>query len=105
MAGWSVPIPLDLKSYWYSDLAETPLNVTSYMNKKADKLLDKAVSERSAELRDEYYKKFQDVIYNDCPATFLYWIDNIVAYNRRIDNLNVTPLGAVYHCWKWAIKQ
>lgn len=105
IAGWSVPIPLDLKSYWYSDLSETPLNVTSYMDNKADKLLDKAVSERSWKMRDEYYKKFQDVISDDCPVTFLYWIDNIVAYNKRIENLKVTPLGAVYHCWNWAIKQ
>lgn len=104
MAGWSVPIPLDLKSYWYSDLSETPLNVTSYMNKKADALLDKALSERSVKVRDKYYKEFQKIIYKDCPATFLYWIDNIVAYNKRIQNLKVTPLGAVYHCWKWATK-
>ena len=105
MAGWSVAIPLDLKPYWYSDLENTPLNIVSYQNKKADILLNKIINEKSAKVKDELTKKFQQVLFNDHPETFLYWIDNIVAYNKRIKNINITPLGAVIHCWNWSVKQ
>lgn len=103
MAGWSVPIPLDLKSPWYSDLKNTPLNVYGYQSKAADALLNLIGHEKSSQQRDQLYKKFQELIYKDNPVTFLYWVDNIVAYNRRIKNISITPLGAVEHCWNWSI--
>jgi ABC-type transport system substrate-binding protein len=103
MAGWSVPIPLDLKSQWYSDLKNTPLNVYGYQSKAADALLNQIGQEKSSQQRDQLYKKVQELIYKDNPVTFLYWVDNIVAYNKRIKNISITPLGNVEHCWNWSI--
>ncbi len=51
------------------------------------------------------YKKFQEIIHEDEPATFLYWIDDIVAYNKRIKNITISPLGAVQKCWEWKVAQ
>ena len=33
MASWYVPIPIELKPFWYSDLESTPMNLVSYQNK------------------------------------------------------------------------
>ncbi len=104
MAGWSVSIPPDLKQFWYSKLDDAPLNVASYQNKTADNLLDEIESSRSENVKDELYKKFQEIIYKDNPVTFLYWIDNLMAYNKRIKNFQLTPLGPFHHCWNWSIR-
>ncbi len=41
MAAWVVPIPMNLKISWYSDLDLTPLNFASFQNNEVDLLLDK----------------------------------------------------------------
>lgn len=101
MASWIIPIPLDLKFSWYSNLATTPMNFPSYQNKELDVLLDKLETKISKQQKNEIYKKIEDILHRDQPVTFLYWIDNIVAYNQKIKNIEVTPLGTVHHCWSW----
>ncbi len=104
MAGWSVSIPPDLKQFWYSKLDDAPLNVASYQSKAADNLLDEIESTRSGKLRDDLYRKLQTIIYRDKPVTFLYWIDNLMAYNKRITNFKLTPLGPFQKCWEWSVR-
>ena len=48
-------------------------------------------------------KDFQKIIHEDQPVTFLYWVDNTIAYNKKIENVNIDPLGAVHDCWEWSI--
>jgi peptide/nickel transport system substrate-binding protein len=101
MASWIIPIPLDLKFSWYSNLATTPMNFPSYQNKELDVLLDELETKISKQQKNEIYKKIENILYRDQPVTFLYWIDNIVAYNKKIKNIEITPLGTVHHCWLW----
>jgi peptide/nickel transport system substrate-binding protein len=101
MASWIIPIPLDLKFSWYSHLATTPMNFPSYQNKELDALLDKLETKISWQQKNEIYKNIEALLYRDQPVTFLYWIDNIVAYNKKIKNIEITPLGTVHHCWLW----
>lgn len=105
MAAWYIPIPLEIKTYWYSDLERTPLNFTSYQSKSADELMDELEVQKGKGKREELYKKFQHVIHDDEPVTFLYWVPNINVYNKKIDNINITPLGSITHCWEWKIKR
>jgi len=103
MAGWFVPIPLTLKPYWHSDLSMNQLNLVAYQNKEVSSLLEKFERERYGMVKDSLSKKFQEIIYNDCPVTFLYWIDNIIAYNKKIKNLTTSPLGPMHQPWNWRI--
>jgi len=104
MAGWSVAIPLDLRSFWYSDLQNTPMNFSCYQNKNADRLINEVDHEKDKLKKHQLFKDLQDTIYNDNPVTFLYWINNNIAYSSRIQDINITALGAVYHCWNWSVK-
>jgi peptide/nickel transport system substrate-binding protein len=103
MVGWYVIIPVELKVSWYSDFEKAPYNFASYKNSKADSLLDKIEKETSKEKLDELYKEIQEVIHNDEPMTFLYWIDNLVGYNSRVRNIDINPLGVVHYCWEWGV--
>ena len=105
MIGWYVPIPVQLKISWYSDLKKTPYNFVSYQNKEADKILDEISAENDRKKLNELYRNFQRIIYEDVPVTFLYWVDNIVAYNSKIEDININPVGAIHHCWEWTVKE
>jgi peptide/nickel transport system substrate-binding protein len=104
LAGWSVPIPLDLKPYWFSDITQAPFNLVGYKNPSADNLLNMIDKSKAGSNKNTLYKQFQEIMYEDNPVTFLYWIDNIVAYSGRIQNIKITPLGSVHHCWNWSVK-
>jgi peptide/nickel transport system substrate-binding protein len=105
IAGWSVPIPPDLKSYWYSGLDEAPFNIVSFRNSYADVILDKLEKEKDITAKNELFKEIQYLFYNENPVTFLYWIDNVAVYNRRIKNAEATPLGAIHNMWEWEINE
>lgn len=104
LGGWSVPIPLNLTPYWGSDFNKSSLNLSGYIDTEVDMLLNKISSSKSKEEKSTYYKKIQEIINNDSPVTFLYWIDNITAYNKRLEEVKITPLGSIHRCWAWQIK-
>ena len=105
MAAWGVPIPLELKIYWYSDPNIGVLNFVSYENTEADKILDELDDNISEKKRIKLVKKFQKIIHQDEPVTFFYWTPNLVVYNNRIKNINITPYGVLVHCWEWTLDE
>ncbi len=99
-----IPVPLDLKTVWHSDLEKTPNNFPSYQSFIVDKIveaLDGKVNE--IEKKDLLYS-FQSNIYNDCPVIFLYWTDNIIVHNKRLSNITIDPFGALQKIWEWKIR-
>ncbi len=105
MASWYVPIPIELKPFWYSDLETTPMNLAGYQNKKVDKLLEEMEKKNSEKRMNELYFQFQKIIHEDEPVTFLYWMDDIVGYNKRIKNIDINPLGIIQKCWNWSVSK
>lgn len=105
IAGWSVPIPINLKPYWHSDLKNNVPNVISYQNNEADRLLNKMETKISKDELNKTYKDFLSILYNDAPVSFLFWKDKIIAYNKNIDGVAVNPLGIVHKCWNWSISE
>jgi peptide/nickel transport system substrate-binding protein len=105
MIGWFVPIPLELKPYWYSDTELAPLNFVGYNSRKADELMDKLELIKNESERNKIFSNLEKIIHEDEPVTFLYWIDNIVGYNKKINKIKINPLGVIHHCWEWEIEK
>ncbi|MDH3267498.1 MAG: ABC transporter substrate-binding protein [Ignavibacteria bacterium] len=105
MAAWGVPIPLELKPFWYSDPNIGMLNFACYGNSEVDKILNQLNKRINNERKNELVKQFQVIIHQDEPVSFLYWTPNIIAYNKRIKNLNITPYGVLVHCWEWTLNE
>lgn len=105
ISGWAVPIPILLKPFWHSDLESNIPNVASYRNKEIDSILDKLETCKSVDLQKDLFKRFQEIIQNDEPVTFLFWMDNIVVYNSKIENMDINPLGSIHYCWNWTLKE
>jgi len=104
MAAWYIPIPIELKAFWYSDLQTSPVNFVSYQNKKADKIMDELTKNSTMDKKKKLYFKFQEIIHEDEPMTFMYWTSNIVGINKNLRNTGISPLGAITHCWEWSVK-
>jgi len=104
MAAWYVPIPIELKAFWYSDLQYSPLNFASYQNLIADEIMDELTKNSTMDKKKELYLKFQEKIHEDEPVTFMYWTSNIVGVNESLRNTGIGPLGAITHCWEWSIE-
>lgn len=100
---WFIPLPMDLKTYWYSDLKQTQMNFAAYQSKEADKIMLELEKKHSKKEYIELMKKFQQIISDDQPVTFLYWFDNIVCYNKRIKNITINPFGPVQRIWEWRL--
>jgi len=59
--------------FWHSSQAsETGLNLSSFKNKEADRLLAEARQSMDQNFRREKYEKFIDIIQSEAPAIFLY---------------------------------
>lgn len=103
MASLFVPLPILLKPFWYSDIRSAPQNFTGFQNRQVDEILDKMQKNISKKELNNLYHKFQELIHKEQPVTFLYWTDNLVGYNKRIQNININPLGVVQECWNWSV--
>jgi peptide/nickel transport system substrate-binding protein len=103
IAGWTIPIPIDLNPYWNSDKELGFLNFSSYQNKEKDEILNQLQQRLSEQEKIVLYKKLQSIFYEDEPVTFLYWFDNIIVYNKRISKINFSMLGLVKNAWEWRI--
>jgi peptide/nickel transport system substrate-binding protein len=102
IAGWSIPIPQEVKVYWYSDFSQAPFNVAGFRSSEADLVIEKIVKENDPGRKNKLYREMHKILHEENPVTFLYWIDNLVVYNnKRIKNISITPLGAVHHIWEW----
>jgi len=105
MAGWTIPIPIDVQPYWHSDFARSTFNLSGFANTEVDKILNALEIEKSHEKKVILYKETQKLIHENEPVTFLYWLDIKTAFNSRIENITINPLGAIQQCWNWRIKK
>lgn len=99
-----IPVPLDLKTVWHSNLEKTPNNFASYQSSIVDEIVE-ALDGKVDEIdRKILLYNFQSNIYNDCPVVFLYWTHNIIVHNNRLDSITIDPFGAIQKIWEWKIR-
>lgn len=103
ISGIGVTLQIDPTSEWHSDLQKNLYNDVSYQNAEVDRLIEEGKNVRSSVDAAEAWKKFQAIIYDDQPATFLFWRDEIVGYSPKIQNTHTSILGEIDKFWLWTI--
>lgn len=103
ISGIGVTLQIDPTSEWHSDLQKNIYNDVSYQNAEVDRLIEEGKNVRSSADAAETWKKFQAIIYDDQPATFLFWRDEIVGYSPKIQNTHTSILGEIDKFWLWTI--
>lgn len=101
VAGFEIPLQIQMDDFWSSNLRRYPFNVVSFRNRRVDQLLALAKTSLNEIDTAPLWKEFLAIIYQDQPCTFLFWSSKIVGVNRRLQGANIGVLGTLYHAWEW----
>lgn len=77
-------------------------NTEGYVNPKVDELLRSAAVENDPKQRKELYNKFQKIVNDEVPVTFLFEGPVVTIYDKRLHNVplgiwgTLSPMDAVY---------
>ena len=103
IAGFEVPLQLQLDDLWGSDLRKYPFNVVSYQDKRAAEIL-RSVRLTSREIdAAQLWKELQVIFLRDQPCTFLFWVNNLVGVNQRVRGTKIGILGITHAAWDWYV--
>ncbi|MFQ5602959.1 MAG: peptide-binding protein [bacterium] len=100
MGGWSTSLNLDPTPIFHSASTEQ-FNFGNYSNPEVDQLIEQGRMEVERTQAIKTWQKFQQIIYQEQPYTFLFWKDRLIAVNAQFKNVNPIPLSALYELEKW----
>jgi peptide/nickel transport system substrate-binding protein len=104
LLGWSIGRDPNQIDIWNSEkIGEKQLNFITYQNTEVDKLLEDGASTYDPQERKKYYDKFQEIIAEDQPYTFLYVQDALPIISSRIKGIVPAPIGIGYNFIKWYV--
>ncbi|MEJ2716227.1 MAG: peptide-binding protein [Deltaproteobacteria bacterium] len=104
LLGWGIGIDPNQIDIWDSrKTSEHELNFISYNNKEVDRLLELGVLTYDRKERKKYYDKFQEIIAEDQPYTFLYVAQTLPIINSRFHGIKPAPIGIGYNFDKWYV--
>jgi len=103
MAGWSVGLEIDPLDGWGSDLDKSRFNFTGYRNPRIDELCELAKDELDPMDARPYWMEYQDILHQDQPTTFLYWIRETQGFSKRIRGEELSILGTFYNIDDWSL--
>jgi peptide/nickel transport system substrate-binding protein len=72
-----------------------------YDNETVDRLIESGRVELNREKAATIWKQVQEIIYQDQPYTYLFWIDKIAVAHIRFKNVTPVTLSALYQIEKW----
>lgn len=104
--GWTVspdPDPFDI---WHSSKqGKKELNFIGFENKEVDDLLVKARHTLDRQERQKYLFRFQEILAEEQPMTFLFVPYANIAIQKRIKGVEPAPLGIMYNFIKWYVPE
>ena len=104
LLAWGIGIDPNQIDIWDSTKTnEHQLNFISYNNEEVDKLLELAVSTYYPQERKKYYDRFQEIIAEDQPYTFLWVSYALPIINARFHGIKPAPRGIGYNFEKWYV--
>jgi len=102
--GWTIPPDPDAYDVWHSSkTSPEELNFVSYKNPEADEMLEKGRSTFNQTERKKYYDRFQEILAEDQPYTFLYVPDDLIIISNRIRGVEPAPIGIGHNVIKWYV--
>jgi peptide/nickel transport system substrate-binding protein len=102
--GWTIPLDPDAYDVWHSSkTAPEELNFISYKNPEVDEMLEKGRSTFDQKERKKYYDRFQEILAEDQPYTFLYVPEALIIIHKRFRGIQPAPIGLEYNFTKWYV--
>ena len=104
LLGWNTGLDPDQYDIWHSSKTKPgELNFTHYKNPEVDRLLEEGRHTFDREKRRQAYFKFQEILAEDQPYTFLFVPDALPAISKRFRGIKPAPAGIDYNFIKWYV--
>ena len=100
LGGWGVPLSPDLSPFWSP---QSPFNVVAYENADAQRLMQQALAQPTAEKANPLWRSVAERIVQDQPYTWLYYYDQVTVVRDRLRGVRVDSYGAYQNLWEWWI--
>jgi peptide/nickel transport system substrate-binding protein len=100
--GWSGGPEPDQYNIWHSSkTAPRELNFVKFKNQEVDDLLEKGRRTFDRTERKQIYDRFQEILAEEQPYTFLYVGEALPAVAKRFRGIEPSPAGITYNFIKW----
>lgn len=105
LMGWAGGLFVDPSSTWKCSTPEHPVtfNYGSFCHEEIDALIDRGMATPKFSDAAPIWKEMQAKIYEDQPMLFLYWMDEIVAVDKRVENVSVDLISSLSHLHEWDV--
>ena len=104
--GWTTGQDPDMYDIWHSSkTGPKELNFISYKNSEVDQLLEKGRHTFEQKERQKYYDRFQEILADEQPYTFLYVPESLPIIAARFQGIKPAPAGISYNFIKWYVPQ
>ena len=104
LLGWTIGQDPDLFDIWHSSKTNPKeLNFIGFRNDEVDRLLVDGRSTFDQEKRKECYWRFQEILAEEQPYTFLYVPDSLPVVSARFRGIEPAPAGIMYNMIKWYV--
>ena len=102
---WALSFDMDPYQIWHSSQAKlkNSSNAIGYENPEADKIIEIARQEFDPQKRRILYQKLHRMIYEDYPVVFLLAPKQLMAVDRRFDNIHIYAIRPCYDVGEWFV--
>ncbi|MBN1483049.1 hypothetical protein EH223_14085 [candidate division KSB1 bacterium] len=101
---WDTDFTVNPTDLWHSSAIDNGYNFVAYKNARIDQLLELGRNAANREIAKPYWSEFQRIIIEDCPYTFLFIQDNIVAFNQRLQGCEFDLRSLYVNIYAWWTK-
>ena len=101
--GWTADLTQDPYQIWHSSATNKGSNFVNFRNPESDRLLEQARLEFDDEKRKQIYWRWQELIHEEQPYTFLFYTEEPAAYSRRFQNVKWLPPRPAYDLNTWFV--
>ncbi len=118
LTGWSAALFVDPSTIWHSDVTcdgpdaapdckprKYEFNFVGYSNPKADALMDKGLATPDPAEAAPLWRELQEVIYDDQPYLFMWWMDEIVGIHERFEDTSIDVLSPLRNLHEWNVPE
>ena len=88
---------------WGSDFENRPFNSSAFQNQALDLVISRLSTPLPESESLALWKKYQKILHDEQPRTFLYYYDELEGFSSRVKNVEVNLLSTLYNAYEWEL--
>jgi peptide/nickel transport system substrate-binding protein len=105
VSGWSTDFKFNPTDLFSTEAIEGKYNYPSYSNPVADSLMEQALMTLDREEAKPLWIRYSEIIHEDQPYTFLYYLEERLGVNNRLQGVTADARGHLVSVSEWWIPE